>query len=720
MNTQHDIKIEEIYIPSKHDKNTYLCEDFIIYPDGKEKFGGFVFGIIEIRATAVEESEKIIRTIVNTIKEKYYNQINSSPDPSKLNLETVFEYALQKANESLTELIQISHINFPIENLNYLIGVAKPSNSSKDIDIYFTQQGLINAYLLHKTKQNNYKLINIIDNTPRISDDGALKFFSSTLNGKIYFHDSIVISTEIFNNYIPPHKINKILASNDLPTAINYFKTLINNVKNNSYLTYAAIFIKMEERRDIIDVPISQKSMDNLISTKEKTEKFLTPTFALNIRDTIFNVVNSLLGLIKRHPKSLAGPQHSTKLKFGIIKYLINAIKIIFVSIFNFFKRIFNLFSDKEKLKESKSKIFTLHKINKTIIIIAIILVIVLVSSIFWIQHRKDIKIEAEKYAQKIEALQNTINDAQVNLIYKNETVSLNLIKQAEEDVKYLPQATTDQIANYTELMTQISNIKNKLLHIEKIIPQLIAETSINTEPIILAGLVKNGDQIITYGINNALFTIQNGQTSSPYYSNSGDFSNDANDERLLFLTKEKKLLEFTNNELKPIEISLPNNQQITSANLYGNRLYILDAQKQEIVKHQGNEISFGTGQSWITDKKDADLSQAIDMAIDGNIYILNKNGKIYKFFSGVLEDFTIGTIEPSITNASKIVTNAELNNLYILEGKRIIVLSKDGNFITQYSFETLQSPISDFTVTGADETITLISANKIYEAKIK
>ena len=358
MNTQRDIRLEEIYIPSKHNKDTYLCEDFIIYPDGKEKHGGYVFGIIEIRATPIEESEKIIKVIVNTLKEKYYNQIRTSPDPTKLNLETVFEYALQKTNEALTELIQISHINFPTENLNYAIAVSKPDPTSKDLDFYFTQQGLINVSLLHKTKQNNYKLVNIIENAPKSQEDNNnLKFFSSTLSGKIYYHDAIFISTEIFNNYIPPHKVNKILSTNDLSTAIDYFKTLINNVKNNSYLTYASIFVKMEEKRTADSTPISQKSMDDLISTKEKTEKFLTPTFTLNIRDSLFGIISKLKPNKKN--KTLSGIKQQKKVKFGVPKYIFNAFMLCCTGIGNFFKKIFKVFSSKKDLKEVKQKVFT-------------------------------------------------------------------------------------------------------------------------------------------------------------------------------------------------------------------------------------------------------------------------------------------------------------------------------------------------------------------------
>ena len=170
MENLHDIKIEEIYIQSKQNKDSYLCEDFLIYPESKELSGGYMIGIIEIRATPAAESEKIIKLIINTLKEKYYGQIVSSPDPERLNLETIFEYALQKTNEALCTFIQISHINFPIENLHYSIAIAKPNTKSKDIDLYFTHQGLIGISLLHKTKQNNFKLINVVDNTAKVTE----------------------------------------------------------------------------------------------------------------------------------------------------------------------------------------------------------------------------------------------------------------------------------------------------------------------------------------------------------------------------------------------------------------------------------------------------------------------------------------------------------------------------------------------------------------------
>ncbi|KKR07262.1 MAG: hypothetical protein UT32_C0014G0021 [Parcubacteria group bacterium GW2011_GWC2_39_14] len=721
METEHDISLEEIYIPAKHSKDSYLCEDFIIYPDGKEKHGGYVLGIIEIRTSPIEESEKIIKLIVNTLKEKYYNQINTSPDPTKLNLETIFEYALQKTNDALAEFVQISHINFPLENLNYVIAVAKPNSHTKDIDFIFAQHGLINVSLLHKTKQNNYKIINVIENAPKFqeNDDFGLKFFASTLNGKIYHHDTIYLATEIFQNYIPPHKVNKVLSTNELPTAIDYFKSLINNNENNSYLTYAAIFIRMQEKKALTETPVSQQSIDQLISTNDKTEKLLTPTFTLNIVDYLNRLWTKLFH--KKNSSSLHGMKQDKKMRFGVIKYIFNALKICLAYPIMALFKIYKLITQKEARTKAKDKLKSLHLINKGILLTVGALVLILVGSIFWLNYRQDIKKQEAAYAANVQTVQNLVNDAQVNLIYKDENKSLTLIKQAESALATLPQDDNNQKSNYAELVKQINNIKNKLLHIEKVVPQLVAEVSAVDSTLPLAGLCHLGDTFYAYSNNNTLLEISNQTISKKIISSAGDIVNlFCEDNSLYALTNQNKLLEYKDGQLNSIGINWMGGLQTITGALYGDRLYVVDAAKEQIYKHQKADNKFNDAQTWIKNKKDAKLLTATSLSIDGNIYVLNKDGKINKFYNGELQEFKQALIEPALTNAQKIYTNLDLNNLYILEDKRIIVLNKDGGLVNQYAFESLNSPITDIMILGKDEKIILTSENKIYSVKLK
>ncbi|MFA6537705.1 MAG: hypothetical protein WCT18_04905, partial [Patescibacteria group bacterium] len=358
MENNHDIGIGEIFIPAKDSSDNYRCEDFIVYPKDKGVHGGYLMGVIELRATQKNEAQKISQLIINTLNENYYNQINTSPDPQKLNLETVFEYALQKTNSSLTEMIQIGNINLVLENLHYLIAIAKPNQTTKTIDFIFAQQGLISAYLLHKTKQNNYKVINIVDNSPATKEEKMtknLKIFSSTLSGQIFFHDILYFCTEIFANYLPAQKINKILTTNKFHSSIDYLKTLINNDRNGSYLTNCAIFVKMEEQKQPNEAQISHKSIDKLINTTENTEKYLTPNMSLNITEKI----GKLFGFWRKIKT------HSGKLK-GLSAHHNNngLLKSIFILPIILWQKIMSIFTGKTKINWQKpwhttKKLFT-------------------------------------------------------------------------------------------------------------------------------------------------------------------------------------------------------------------------------------------------------------------------------------------------------------------------------------------------------------------------
>lgn len=707
MEITHDITIEELYIPSKHDKESYLCENFIVYPEGKEQSGGYLLGLIEIRATEQSESDKIIKIIVNTLKEQYYNAIKTSPDPQKLNLETVFEHALQKTNEAVMEMIQIGHISFALENLNYIIAAAKPNDKTKEIDFLFCHQGLVQAYLLHKTKQNNYKVINIIDNTPKLKDDpNKIKIFSSILSGKIYFHDAIYICSEIFNNYIPANKVNKILFNNDLRASLDYFKNLINNVRNNSFLTYSAIFVKLEEKKAIIDKPISQKSIANLMNTKDVTEKYLTPTFALNLRDYI----NKFFNLFKRSSdKKLQGPKKERKLR---LTFLSNLGGWLIGSIRKLLKR-----KHKENSsKETNRKKFP--KINATLIIVVVALVAVLVGSVFWIRHSQAVKQQAAEYASQLKTIRDNINSSQVNFIYKNESQSLRLIKQAEIDVQKLSQKNNNETANYAELVRQIDTIKGKLLKIEKVVPQLVIELnddanlSFKSTQLVGAKLAAGGGTNILYIVDT-----ENKNVSQKIISQGGDIKliREA-DGNLIVFTNQTKLLKSDKGSADFTEIKINwNNVSLTDFQVYNNNLYAID---HGIYKFSGAGKNFAAPQNWVKDADGADLTQASAIAIDGNVYVLTQSGNLYKFYAGKRENLTTPTIEPALSNNATLFTTKDSKNIYILDSanKRVVVLDKTGALIKQLLFDSITDEIASLAINKEENQVFMTTKNKIYQ----
>jgi hypothetical protein len=719
MQPNFDIALQEIYTPAKHAKDDYLCENFIIYPEGKEKNGGFLMGIIEIRATKSNESEKIIHNVINILKNEYYRQISTSPEIDKINIETIFEHALQKTNDSLIEMIQIGEIKFALENLNYLIAVAKPNSKAKEIDFHFAQKGQIKAYLLHKTKQNNYKVINIVENTPENMPDNKIKIFSSILSGKIFYHDTLYFCSEIFNNYIPSHKVNKVLQNNDLNSSINYYKNLINNVKNNSYLTYCAIFLKMKELSEIEKKPASEQSINNLINTTENTKKFLTPTFALNLRSNIGKMLKIFSPTrIKNRIKS---PDSQKRVKFGILKYIRNAFRTLFSLIMGLFSKSKKSTSDQPKTSKSKSIISLLKKYRIIVIVVIIVLIAVIIASTFWISHVRDNQAKLVAYNTQVEEINKEINNAQVSLIYKNESASLNLINKASDKLALLPQESDEQITEHKNLQSKIDNIKYKLLKIEKKVPTLYSEIAVEGVNVNFTSLAVTEDNTFYAGSGNILHQIVDKTLKNSFQIINGDVEHlSTEDNEVVLITNQNKVVKVGDGPVtKSVDFSTL--KDINDFAYYSGNLYVLDAQNEQIVKFTGSNDTFSAGTNWIKDKADTNLTQAVDIAIDGNIYILDSAGKIYKFFGGENEPLTTMAIQPKAESLSQIYTALDYNNLYILDNnsKRVIIFDKNGSLIKQLAFDTIESPITSIFINPDETTLYFTSNNKIYQSDL-
>lgn len=97
------------------------------------------------------------------------------------------------------------------------------------------------------------------------------------------------------------------------------------------------------------------------------------------------------------------------------------------------------------------------------------------------------------------------------------------------------------------------------------------------------------------------------------------------------------------------------------------------------IYKYRGSTAGYTRPALWNTEKT---LTDSVDSAIDGAVYVLNKTS-VTKLFKGKPESFT-PTIVPALTNPTSIITFPEFEKVYICEGSahRILVLSKNGVLI--------------------------------------
>jgi hypothetical protein len=151
----------------------------------------------------------------------------------------------------------------------------------------------------------------------------------------------------------------------------------------------------------------------------------------------------------------------------------------------------------------------------------------------------------------------------------------------------------------------------------------------------------------------------------------------------------------------------------------YLSNIYVLDKAKGGIIKFVGGSEGFGKA-NYFTDTQ-PDLSTAKSIAIDGSIWILLSDGIVLKYTKGKAETFSAMGLDSPLSSPTKIYTNTDLNNVYVLDNgnSRIVVFDKSGNYKSQYSSSVL-GPAKELEVLESDKKIYALSGGKIYEIDVK
>ena len=173
----------------------------------------------------------------------------------------------------------------------------------------------------------------------------------------------------------------------------------------------------------------------------------------------------------------------------------------------------------------------------------------------------------------------------------------------------------------------------------------------------------------------------------------------------------QNKIYEIKRNNLVDSEIEKINN--IGDINGWNGLFYVLNNDHKKIEKLSGNN-----GIDWL--KEGINLKEeATGMAIDGDIWVLGKSGKIYHYSRGEEKKYEMSFI-PSLTTGKSLKTNAEVDFLaYVADNNTVYIYHKDGKILGKNNFgKTIINDIGIETQNRA--VLVLASDGKIYRIKIK
>lgn len=159
----------------------------------------------------------------------------------------------------------------------------------------------------------------------------------------------------------------------------------------------------------------------------------------------------------------------------------------------------------------------------------------------------------------------------------------------------------------------------------------------------------------------------------------------------------------------------------------FGN-LYVLDPPANRLWRYLPTADGYNAApESYFLANQSVDLTGAVDLAIDGAIYVLYKDGRIGKFEAGQAASFSVTGLDKPFSNPVAIFTapNETVQHLYIADAgnRRVVQLNKDGVFVRQFkpregegvSFANLQ----DIYVDEIGERLYVLDSNNLYLANI-
>lgn len=757
------LHLHEFFVEGNNPEESHVLLNITEPSTLAEKDKGYFFVICEINNAETKYIAKM-QSIVDEIENSYYE----IPDEAN---QTALEIVLNKINQENISMIQ------PDITLNCIIGVIREN------EIIFSFYGHPQMVLFYKTKDGLYKKMDLVEENKPSEEAEDSQLFSQIVQGKIGPNDYFFAGTPNIISYFNHDRLQKIITTRLPRLSSEHLQRVLSELRSNLSFGGIIVNLQKGDnaisttRISPIKKGSSARSLKNLFGAERNTADILSPSFLPKFQEKINNALEeenepemmsanrpglranteiTSSHLRARHEKIKSLPsvnwQETTKnvLTFiwKILKHLGRGlflfvlligtifsgigrnIMLLFFVITNYQNRRRNILNAWVRWWNSlKDNIKHLPLITKILLGSAVILAIVFSNGIWYVKAKQKNQARTQAFSQAIDNIKAKQDTASGFLVYGDTEGALGKLNEAKDILKTL---TCESVAEKNTCKNSEKEINDLLMKARKITiaqPQLLADWS-NLTPATNAdhAFILN-NKIYGFGADNAnilsydLLTKESGITTPPIaVKNFRDVSVPKENDYAILLYEDKNIAQFNpqDNSWKKIDISFPSpNAQISSAIVYNRRVYSLDTVNNQIYKHDVITNGFSLGKPWLQDSL-TDLKAGVDLAIDGDVFVLNQNGIINKFTKGQLQNFSLSKIEPPLTTADKIWTYNDLNYIYALDTteKRILVIDKMGQVKNQITADEFIKPTA-MLVDEPKNIMYILDSNKLYQVAL-
>jgi hypothetical protein len=758
-------KIASILLNNEQKSGT-ASDIYIAQPDSeKEALVGKLFILAEIQAPG-SAAPKILEFLLKNINFNYYQneKVILKERIESITIESVFESALAKTNKDLLDFLTQEKIKISPYDFNVTV-CALCKN-----EIYFAATGKNKSLLVYKEKsalkQKGRELPEAEKVEYKISDVGEApesealninKLFANVVSGKIPVGGYFLVINEALSEYLSPKQLIRIITKLSPAGAAEQIRGLLEQI--NSYVSFLGIIIKNtvtaalsgEELKSRLEEETrAEDYQPEITATEEKTEKIMTPAGLVNLKKWTRAIGGKLkaatpatvpapwkigqkIFLLKEKIffKKRAGLISPEKIAAGLKKIgRLAAAAPVFA---------FRLLARK-KSPSSEPKIaapdnpaaengatpFWSGKKIKIVLAAAAVILIVFAVNLYLTDQRNKAEEKLKAFNALVAQIEKNQNKIEADFIYGNKGEIADLFNQDKDLLAQIPAAEIAKREAVKALFDRQQQQAEKIQNINKIssLPKIadFANLTAAADP---RNLLLNGDIVYAGDSkNDAVFKIDLKQNIVTAVYNLGvatsgplTFPAAGQDGNIYFLSGNNILQLDKTDQPVILKIALSGTTAAIGAmKAYSEKLYLLDKSQSQIFRYGRAGDGFANPIKWLN--QNADLSAAADIFIDGNLYILFKDGRVDKYLKGKKLDLSLATATPAITAASRLIVTPDYFYVLELAAKRLVIWNNKGAYLAQFIFTDLND-LKDFAVNDQTKQIYLLDGQAVYQLAI-
>lgn len=738
------LDIQEFFVEGKATDASHVLLH-ITEPGTKEEMEkGYFFALAEIPNPSIDIVEAV-QELIDSIETEYYSTEDGDDKDA-------FELTLEMINRKHSDMLETRR-----GGIHILLGTLRNQTLS------LAHRGSAHALVFYQSGASLERMSILDGDEP--SPSPAL--FSSVVQGRLNINDIVCFATRGVTDVFSYDRIAKLLGSRTARQSAEHAQRVLHDIGDG--LSYAGILITVLPKSAFPKTgkqPLATKqgsaaSLNSFLSTQQKTAQTLSPPLLGNMKQTM----RSYLGQKKekaqkealdekihrrgmmetniRYRETVPKRSYSNTILMMLGRALVSG-TIGLVGLLKKFMTIVGrlsivfiiLVSNKNNgRKDMRDKIQawfdqkmrmlqSLSILSKVFLVSTILFGAIFLGSILFLKIREAGEAKTSAYQTLIRSIEEKKTEAEQRLIFNDQTQALILLQEASAILATLPEENKKQIETKKSLRASIEDTLMTLRKIDRISPNVIVNIKAQFGDADTRGLGGLGSTLVAFGKEDTRFyTID--PTTKQIDEKNGDLlpgieKADTPKEKdvMVLFGKDNRMAEYRadTSALQITDVSFPNaNTSLMDLALYNQRLYTLDPANNQIYRHSKTQTGYDKGTPWIQDAS-LDIRNASAFAIDGDIYLLKKNGEVLKISKGIREDFSMQGLDPVLEDPGDIWTYNDVNFIYILEAKnkRVIRLTKEGKLVRQYTADVWKAP-TGMLVDEAEKTIYVLDDDIVY-----